>query len=118
VILLDTNILLRYVSRTDPSHRLVRSIVRGLLSSGDILCVVPQNIYEFWAVATRPLSVNGLGLSVAETDTEFADIVATFRFLPDLPGLFAEGTCWCLRTAVSVRLPTTPAWLRRCGRTV
>lgn len=90
MILLDTNILLRYVSRTDPSCLTVRSIIRSLVNSGETLCVVPQNLYEFWAVATRPINVNGLGLSIAGTDQEISDFLTAYKFLGDVPQLFVE----------------------------
>jgi len=36
-----------------------------LVQRGDHPCLVPQVLYEFWVVATRPKAVNGLGLTVA-----------------------------------------------------
>ena len=53
MILLDTNILLRYARTTDPDFATVDSAVNTLRAKGEVLCVVPQNIYEFWATATR-----------------------------------------------------------------
>ena len=64
-----------------------RIVVSG--TSGEVLYVVPQNIYEFWAVATRPAAANGLGLSVAECQVEVARIKRWFVLLPDMPTLFA-----------------------------
>jgi predicted nucleic acid-binding protein len=90
VILLDTNVVLRHARRTDPAHTLVNAVVRHLLAGGQLLCVVPQNIYEFWVVATRPVANNGLGLSVAECDADIADILATFQFLPDSAAVYTE----------------------------
>jgi predicted nucleic acid-binding protein len=88
--LLDTNILLRYVRPSDPRFDAVATAVNALSSSGEVLCVVPQDIYEFWAVATRPIAANGLGLSIPECQVEVARIKRLFRLLPDLPTLFAE----------------------------
>ena len=51
---------------------------------------MPQTIYEFWATATRPVAANGLGLSVAECQTQVARIKRLFLFLDDRPMLFAE----------------------------
>jgi predicted nucleic acid-binding protein len=90
LILLDTNILLRYARTADPSFATVDTAVNALHANGDVLCVVPQNIYEFWAVATRPTAANGLGLSVPECQVQVARIKRLFRFLPDLPALFVE----------------------------
>jgi hypothetical protein len=40
--------------------------VRNLLTQKQILCMIPQNLIEFWVVATRPVEVNALSLSVAD----------------------------------------------------
>ena len=61
-----------------------------LLGKGETLCVVPQNFYELWAVATRPVSVNGLGMSISECLIEVARVKRLFHFLPDQPALFSE----------------------------
>ena len=39
-----------------------------LRAHGDTLFLVPQNLYEFWVVATRPLGENGLGMTVEGTE--------------------------------------------------
>ena len=90
MILLDSNLLLRYARTTDPSYELVDSTINSLHDEGEVLCVVPQNFYEFWAAATRPLAANGLGLSVSDCVLEFTRIKKLYRFLPDQPTLFAE----------------------------
>jgi len=90
LILLDTNILLRYVAAADPSFGTVDTTINTLHAGGEMLCVVPQNIDEFWATATRPIASNGLGLSIPECQVQVARIKRLFRFLPDLPTLFAE----------------------------
>jgi predicted nucleic acid-binding protein len=90
LILLDTNILLRYASATDPAFAMVSTAISVLHSSGESLCMVPQNVYEFWATATRPTSSNGLGLSVPECQVQVAMLKRLFALLPDLPPLFAE----------------------------
>ncbi len=90
MILLDTNILLRYARTADPAFATVDTAINGLHASGEVLCVVPQNIYEFWATATRPTASNGLGLSVPECQVQVARIKRLFHLLPDLPALFAE----------------------------
>lgn len=90
MILLDTNILLRYARASDPDFATVDVSVNALHASGEELCVVPQNVYEFWAVATRPTAANGLGFSVPECQVQVARIKRLFRLLPDLPTLFSE----------------------------
>ena len=69
-ILLDTNVLTRWANIEDPQHPQAAESLRKIRWSGHIPTVVPQNLYEFWAVATRPLSANGLGLSTEEASIE------------------------------------------------
>jgi predicted nucleic acid-binding protein len=90
LILLDTNILLRYASVADPNFAAVDRAINALHGSGEVLCVVPQNIYEFWATATRPVVANGLGLSASECQDEVGRVKRLFRLLSDLPPLFNE----------------------------
>jgi len=49
-----------------------------LLARGEALSVIPQNVIEYWAVATRPVEANGLGLSVADTINELARLKGIF----------------------------------------
>ncbi|NEQ66499.1 MAG: PIN domain-containing protein [Symploca sp. SIO2D2] len=64
--LVDTNVLLRLVQKDSPMHPDARKSIILLRRQGVSLCIVPQNLIEFWAVATRPISSNGLGLSIDE----------------------------------------------------
>jgi predicted nucleic acid-binding protein len=90
LILLDTNILLRYAITADAAFATVDTAVNTLHANGEVLCVVPQNVYEFWAAATRPTAANGLGLTIPECQIQVIRIKRLFRVLPDLPTLFAE----------------------------
>ena len=53
MILLDTNLLGRLTDSADPLCTPARRAVHTLLAQGERLIIVPQNLYEFWAVATR-----------------------------------------------------------------
>jgi hypothetical protein len=64
--LVDSNILLRLVQKNSPMHPDARKAIFMLRKEGALLCIIPQNLIEFWAVATRPISSNGLGLSIDE----------------------------------------------------
>jgi predicted nucleic acid-binding protein len=90
LILLDTNILLRYALATDPLFATVDTAITSLNAGGEVLCVVPQSIYEFWAAATRPTASNGLGFSIPECQAEVARIKRLFHLLLDVPAMFAE----------------------------
>jgi hypothetical protein len=60
--LIDTNILVRIVSPRDPLKPAAVRAVDTLRRRNDSLCVAPQKLLEFWAVATQPPEANGLGL--------------------------------------------------------
>jgi predicted nucleic acid-binding protein len=71
MILLDTNLLIRMTRSRDPQSGVARGAIQSLLRRGERLIVVPQNLYEFWAVATRasgapPAGRNGLGMTPAQ----------------------------------------------------
>jgi len=55
-----------------------------------VLQIVPQNIAEFWVVATHPQAVNGLGLSTADADAERRRLERLFPLLPDPPDLYTR----------------------------
>jgi predicted nucleic acid-binding protein len=67
-----------------------RQALRSLTIAGAALCAAPQNLIEFWAAATRPLAVNGLGLTPAQAAIEVANFKAAFLLLPEAPAVFAE----------------------------
>jgi predicted nucleic acid-binding protein len=87
VILLDTNILLRFCNPTSPRHAEVERAVSRLRLRGDLPSITTQNIIEFWAVATRPLDVNGLDWSVQKTANEIDQLLNTFPLLKDSPDI-------------------------------
>src|SRR5436305_6342731 len=86
----DTNILLRGAQPSHPMHASAVAAVNLLAQSGEQLCLVPQNLYEFWAVATRPVAANGLGLSVAEAAAEIVRIKQIFVILDDVAAIRPE----------------------------
>jgi predicted nucleic acid-binding protein len=80
----DTNILLRFVSPSDPNHILVRDAIYSLLQRGEEICYTSQILGEFWNVCTRPTTArSGFGLSIEETDLRAQVIERYFNFLPD-----------------------------------
>jgi predicted nucleic acid-binding protein len=89
-VLLDTNILLRLANPVDPAQTTAVTAIAALRANGAALCTVPQNLFEFWVAATRPVSNNGLGLSTTECMTEIAHIKVAFPVQLDSPALLAE----------------------------
>lgn len=82
MILADTNILLRSLHTADPHYAITENSLMKLRSRQEVLCIAPQNIIEFWSVATRPASENGFGLSVAKAEAEIATVLRLFHLLP------------------------------------
>ena len=89
-VLLDTNILTRLALHTHPMHRTAQDAVTALRHGGETLCIVPQNVYEFWVVATRPVAANGLGFTAPQADIELTRLETLFSLLPDTPAIFPE----------------------------
>ena len=69
-VLLDANILLRMIEPLNEHHRSAVDAVAMLRASGETPCLTPQVLYELWVVATRPVAVNGLGLSISQGEVE------------------------------------------------
>lgn len=88
--LVDTNVLLRLVQKNHPMRPDARRALVTLRKQGEELCIIPQNIIEFWAVATRPLDKNGLGLTVEEASREIRELKRIFKLRTDSPLIFAE----------------------------
>jgi predicted nucleic acid-binding protein len=88
-VLVDTNVLLRLAQ---PNHGQYRAAIDGVARArvtGEALYVTPQNLAEFWAVATRPVGApNGLGLSTAAAAAEIATIERLFRLASDDPAIY------------------------------
>lgn len=89
-VLIDTNILVRGIHRNSTKHREAVRALGILRSRADRICVVPQNIYEFWSVATRPVDANGLGLSPSQAARVTARIEELCTVLRDPPELYDE----------------------------
>src|SRR5213083_2355518 len=95
MILLDTNVLGRMTDSTDPQCAVTRRAVHALLARRERLIIVPQNLYEFWAVATRrpgppPAGQNGLGLTPAQASQWLTFCQRRFALLPDRSDLPAR----------------------------
>jgi len=90
-ILVDSNLILRLVQPAHQHHEAARTAVENVRIRNDDLCIVPQVIYEFWVVATRPVAENsGLGMTGAQAQHELGAIRKFFTFLDDEPGIFDE----------------------------
>jgi predicted nucleic acid-binding protein len=90
IYLADTNVVLRWALPHDPLSPPATSAVKLLRQRGDAVCVATQNLIEFWAVATRPVASNGLGMTPTIAATEVDRIAALFQVLNDTPMVFAH----------------------------
>jgi len=86
--LIDTNILTRLAEPGHTMHQPAFDAVKRLTQQGHTLHVVPQNLYEFWVVCTRPINVNGLGKSAPEAIAELVSIKSLFLLAEDTPAIF------------------------------
>jgi predicted nucleic acid-binding protein len=86
--LVDTNILTRLAEPGHAMHQPVRDAVTLLVRQGHKLHIVPQNLYEFWVVCTRPTYVNGLGKTAAEAVAELANLKALFLWFDETPAVY------------------------------
>ncbi|MEQ1829176.1 MAG: type II toxin-antitoxin system VapC family toxin [Pirellula sp.] len=88
-VLLDTNILLRVSNTLHPMHIAAREAVTILEAHGTEMAIVPQVIYEYWVVATRPVSPsNGLGLTCVQAEQDVDSWCELFRLYLDERGIF------------------------------
>lgn len=100
-VLVDANILLRGAEPAHPMHAVALAAMAVLRNRGDTLCVVPQSLYEFWVVATRPVGVNGLAMTPAAADAEVAVVLNGFPLLADTPAVFPAWRALVTALAVS-----------------
>ncbi len=82
-LLLDTNVVARLIQNGHPQQPSARVAIQSLEAAGHELCLVPQVLYEFWAVATRPAVNNGLGLEASSAATLLRQFRHLFFILRD-----------------------------------
>ena len=75
---LDTSVLIGSIETGASRHLPATMAVSKLLGRNEFVCVFPQNLVEFWTVATRPQDANGLGFSIKETQSAIDKIKLQF----------------------------------------
>ncbi|AWP22140.1 PIN domain nuclease [Acidiferrobacter sp. SPIII_3] len=88
--LLDTNVISRLIDRNDPQHMACKAAVETLIKKSARVCLAPQVLFEFWAVATRPAVNNGLGWTPQITNTHVQSLRKLFAVPSDTPRLLDE----------------------------
>jgi predicted nucleic acid-binding protein len=86
--LLDTNVLARLANAADPRHAEATRAVVELHRRGEVLNVTPQVLIESRNVATRPVAVNGLGLSAVAAEALAATFESRFPLLEETPDIY------------------------------
>lgn len=86
--LLDTNVILRFVNQTDRQHNLVTDAVATLLEQSDECYLTAQVLIELWVVATRPVDVNGLGLSTEQVSNVVEQLLDRFPIVEETSQIF------------------------------
>ena len=113
-----TNLLLRGAEAGHVMQAPALEALAALVRSGDVVYITPQNLYEFWVVATRPVERNGLGMTAAQTEVELTRLEAQFSLLPDTPAVYREWRHTSRRMALSAFGHTIRVSWRRCWSTV
>src|SRR6266480_4371210 len=86
-ILVDTNVLVRLAHRAHPHSAAAEAALVRLSEDGHELRVVPQVLYEYWSVATRPTEQNGLGFLAETVNADIDWIKGYFAVLRDERGV-------------------------------
>jgi predicted nucleic acid-binding protein len=86
----DTSVLARIIHKNHPMQQTAKDAIKLLLSRDEPLCVFPQNLYEFWVIATRPALQNGFGLAPTDTEAQIVEFEALFSLKRDTPALYNE----------------------------
>lgn len=89
-VFVDTNVLLRAADPGDPKHEAAIRAISELLEAGETLCITLQIVAEFWNVATRPATNNGLGMSIEEVRDEISRLEGFFLVLPESAEVYSE----------------------------
>ena len=89
-VAVDSNVLAFLADPRSPFHVTANLATEGLSHRGDSLAIFAQNLIEFWAVATRPISSNGLGFSTLQATAEIAKIRNLFQLIPESPEIYPE----------------------------
>ncbi len=88
--MLDTNIILRFTDTDSAEYDLINNAISQILVEGGQCFITSQIITEFWVVATRPMTVNGLGWTVEKTEQAVQMLINQFDLLEEIPGIFPQ----------------------------
>ncbi len=87
-VLVDSNVLIFSVQQGHPWHEESIRAIERLLAAEEGVCVLLQNVAEFWNVCTRPVDNNGLGLTPGETGRRLTQLDSILTVLHDRPAVY------------------------------
>jgi len=82
-VLVDTNVLISATTPLRELHRAALTVFNRWPNEGVILVTSSQILREYLVVATRPVEVNGLGLSISDALTNIGAFRGRLRLLPE-----------------------------------
>ena len=88
--LVDTSVLVRALHAVDPASAFARQALSDLFRRQDSLYVLPQIAAEFWVVATRPQTENGLGYTSARTERWLTRFRASFQLQYETAAVYQQ----------------------------
>lgn len=91
-------------------HSVAARAVLELHRRGEVLHIAPQILIEFRNVATRPVAVNGMGLSAVDAETQATVFETSFPLLPETRTFTRPGKLWSAGWTSSVNRSMMPAW--------
>jgi predicted nucleic acid-binding protein len=119
VILLDTNVAVWLVTKSEALHQTCVDACARLVTSGEILVVSAQVLAESWSLLTRPIAnTGGFGLSPAEANVRITELLTSATILPEPANIWDEHRHLLLTHAVSgvnVHDCRLAAWCRLRG---
>jgi predicted nucleic acid-binding protein len=86
--LVDTSLLLRLANPSDQQYAVADNALSRLENQGERLHIAPQNLVEFRNGATRPVEVNGLGLSASVAEAQAEEFEKKFTLLSETPEIY------------------------------
>ena len=100
-VVVDTNMVVYLRDRRSPVHPRARSALAYAAKAGDGITLVPQVIYELWAVLTRSIEKNGLGWAPARAEAAIRDLLVSLPLTPDSADLVSNWLTAVARSAIT-----------------
>lgn len=86
----DTSVIIRTIHTTSPHQQIAIDALEILRKQKETICILPQNLIEFWAVATRPIAANGLNLTIAQAKAKIDQLKQIFVLKADLQDIYLD----------------------------